>query len=262
MICEYIRGTSRVYVYNSKSVPDCLQENTVERDVVGDHVVLVGHPALDVVEQKHNTCDLTVLAIKCVHGTRLDIATSKYFLRENWEEMLDYWMCCQKEKNVLLGRGMVANGKTAFLSDFYLYALDASVPACCAGRFEKKEEKFNKIFYNDVFWAITDRALVFRYFLTFFEQKNTFLLENDGKRYEIKFFCTTSLCTTRGNRLFCTDALKVGLKQTDRLLHDRGHMNQYFRDKIWQILLLNSTDIEVLGYKVSFIPDSQQDTEC
>ncbi|KAL0265972.1 UNVERIFIED_CONTAM: hypothetical protein PYX00_011689 [Menopon gallinae] len=257
VICEYADGTGRMYVYyadDAKDAKEYLCPDSVVKEVVGGSSVYTGAP-LHVPERcRRERADLNthVLSMKCIHGASFRIGASKSLPPEGWEELLDCWTCCQSENNVLLGKKMVLKDGCAFTSDFYFYTLGSAVPGCCKNALGYGTEPC-KIFYDAIVWDVPDTELVFDYLSSFFERKNVFLLEHGGTRYEVKFFFRTTLCTKENGRLLARDALKVGIKETARAFHDRCHVNRYFMDRIHDTLVRNSIDIEICGYRVSFV---------
>lgn len=257
MMCEYASSVNRMYIYYADSFSDakeylCLGSMT--RENIGDFSVYTGVP-LYMPERCTRTklnLNALILTIRCIHGASFQIDSSKSFPREGWEELLDCWTCCQSENNVLLGRKMFIRDQCAFTSDFYFYTESCTVPVCC----KKSLGCVNgpcKIFYNAIVWNVQDTALIFEYFWLFFERKSVFLFEHRSTKYEVKFFFKTTLCTRENNRITARDALKVGMKETARTFCDKEHVNRYFMDKIYDILVRNNIGIEICGYKMSFI---------
>lgn len=263
-MCEYASSVNRMYIYYAGSTRDAaeyLRLGSVTKEVVGGVSVYTGVP-LHVPERAARTkTDLNthIQAIRCVHGLRFQIGSSKSLPPEGWEELLDCWTCCQSENNVLLGKKMLLRSQCAFTSDFYFYAESSAVPDCCRKPLGCGDGPC-KIFYNTVVWNVHDTALIFEYFWSFFERKSVFLFDHESTRYEVKFFFKTMLCTKEKNRMVARDALKVGMKKTAKTFCDKGHVNRYFMDKIYDVLVRNSIDIDVCGYRVSFIAQNNFST--
>ena len=258
MIGEYIGPLNRMYVYGLKQSPELLryfEKGTVKTEKVGCGVVHHGIPALrrKYGRRVENDLNKHALCIRCKHGAEFKIRASKSFLREGWEELLDCWTCCQNEANVLLGKKVTIGNEAVLTSDFYMYIPSESFPGCCR---VGMEERVNKLFYNQIEWKVPHGLLVFRYFDDLFERKNSFLFDHATSAYEVKFFHRTSLYRETGDAFFVERAIKVGIKKTKRPLQDSGNINRYFKDKIYRILQENSTEIEIFGYKVCFIPEN------
>lgn len=257
MMCEYASDINKMYIYYANDIDDVkeyLHRNSIKKESIEGFFVYTGAP-LHAPERSMrtktslNTC---VLSIRCIHGASFQIGASKSLPPEGWEELLDCWTCCQSENNVLLGKKMVVRSGCAFTSDFYFYTGSSAVPGCCRKALGCGAEPC-KIFYNTIVWDVQDTALVFEYFSSFFERKNIFLFDHRDTRYEVKFFFKTTLCTKDYNIILAKDALKVGIKETAKTIYDKGHVNRYFIDRIYDILMKNSIGVEICGYKMSFV---------
>lgn len=260
MIYEYSASLDIMYIYNAENTAqdalDCLKKSSVKMENVGGFLVYIGSPALqkNKLEKAEEDLNRTVMNVKCCHGAFFSISTSKYFPREGWEELLDCWICCQSEKNVLLDKEVTITPGTVFASDFYFYVSNGSIPLCCQDK-QDADRKLKKVFYNEIDWKLAPEYLVFRYFSHLFERKHNFLFEHNGTRYEVKYYYKTHLCKRLGNIFLMGEAIKVGVKKTNKVFYDKGHINSYFIDKIYQVLSKNTLGIDMCGYKLSFIPE-------
>lgn len=178
--------------------------------------------------------------IYCKHGKQLKYTSINRLPSEGWEELLDCWSCHNNEFKTMLDLKIKPRINGILISNFYLIAHPGLFSDCCLNS--------SRIFYNDLKISFSDSALIYTFFTEYFQSKNSITLEWKQKTYEIKLFYNCILIDDG-----VCNAIKVGIKESDKLSSGNDFANEYFIDKIFNMLYGNKVCISVLGYDLTFI---------
>lgn len=178
--------------------------------------------------------------ISCRHGEKINYKSINRLPQEGWQELIDCWSCHNNEFQSMLNLKMRPRQMGILTSNFYLVAHEGMLPPCCC--------RETKIFYNDFIIKYSHRNFIYKFFEEYFESKNCIVLEHGGKNREIKYFYKCVLISGEA-----CDAIKVGVRETDKPCTCDEFINGFFRNKIFEEISENAIDIQVLKYEISFI---------
>lgn len=170
---------------------------------------------------KNNSFKIESLFSEYEHANKLP--------EDGWQELIDYWSCHNSEFRSVLDLKMRPRKNGVLYSYFYFI-------------------KDRKIFYNELFDEEICDKIIFNFFENHFVNNNSFVFFC-GCNIEVKFFNVVYLEENDGLK----KAFKVGYKETKKIPKYSDAINEYFSKMILNRLVENKLDIEILGYKLSFI---------
>lgn len=239
---EVVPESGRGFVYGDEALEQLrlVLELTVERSEkvsgIRIHTVCTGECAAPAF-----SLDLSQISeVKCIHGRRLQFSSVNRLPQEGWEELIDCWSCHNSEFRSMLDLKMVPRKNGILVSNFYLLAHRNVVPLCC-------REK-TKLFYNELCIGYPYSHLVYKFFEEYFANKGSIVLEYEKKAFEIKLFYKCILFKDAFK-----EALKVGIKETDKQPDCDGFIGEFFKQVIFDEIEQNSLGIKIMGYSLSFI---------
>ncbi|ADM12369.1 putative metal-binding protein [Encephalitozoon intestinalis ATCC 50506] len=189
---------------------------------------------------------------RCSHGNEITHKSLNLLPQEGWEELIDCWSCHNCEFRTMLDLKLRPREGGLLLSDFFFLVNDRDLPECC----RKNDSSVRKLFYNEIEQEeFTHRALIYSYMNLHFRNKNVLLLEVNEKKYEIRYFYKTMLVSANGKSLEKKEAMKVGIKETDKLLEENKNINNFYSKLIWDAVTLGAVGITALGYGISFVTE-------
>lgn len=247
MKIEYLKDLNTICVYSSDQLPSPpFLKPPFKQEKHRNTYIYSGAP-----NQKINCTIRTVnitnflQEIKCKHNQKFHIKVSKLLPREGWHDLVDCWMCCGSQKNTVLENKISVVPGVILLSDFYFIVHKDTIPDCCP----KSKIEMVKMFYNEINYPIDEEYLVYKYLDEYFYQSNYYVFGVNGIKYEIKMFYKTFIEKKDG----FVEALKIGLKKTEKLLITTEHINGYFTEKILEIVKNGYTGAILMGYDISII---------
>lgn len=188
-------------------------------------------------------------SIKCMHGEDISYGSLNLLPQEGWEELIDCWSCHNCEFKTMLDLVPKPRERGILVSDFFFLINNADLPSCC----REDGVSIRKLFYNEVKLEHNHSMIVYSYLESYFSNRNTLLLKVNRKSYEIKYFYKATIVDLKDGILSRKEAIKVGIKETDKAVDDNTNMNEFYAKLIYSNAVSNSIDIEVLDYKISFI---------
>ncbi|KMV65200.1 hypothetical protein M970_100400 [Encephalitozoon cuniculi EcunIII-L] len=189
---------------------------------------------------------------RCLHGNEILHRSMNRLPQEGWEELIDCWSCHNCEFKTMLGLTPRPREGGLLLSDFFLLINDADLPGCC----RRNDSSIRKLFYNEVLPnGCTHEDLAYSYLNAYFRDKNVLLLEVNQARYEIRHFYRAVLITVENRALSRKEAMKVGIKNTDKITESSESINEFYSKLIYDLVMSGTIDITALGYRISFVTE-------
>jgi hypothetical protein len=116
-----------------------------------------------------------------------------------------------------------------------------------------------KIFYDRLLQNgpktpdLVDKHIIYIFFYEYFKNSSIFLFICDGNKYEIKYFDEVDICDSRKEGAEFRSVLKVGYRKSNKIVSDKGHINDHYLRRIIQMLNDNCIGVNIMSYEISYI---------
>lgn len=184
----------------------------------------------------------------CCHGNDIEYLSINSLPSEGWEELIECWSCHNNEFKSVLDLKIRPRPKGILLSHLYFILNNEDLPACCS----VSTKTIRKIFMNEVAVdGYTNQFFLFQFLKENFKMNIHFLYTFENKAYEMTYFYKCRIYMLENGNLNSYNALKVGVKETNKKVIDKESINNYFVELLHTKMV--ETGIRILGYDVGFI---------
>ncbi|AFN83852.1 putative metal-binding protein [Encephalitozoon romaleae SJ-2008] len=189
-------------------------------------------------------------AFRCLHGNEMTYKSLNRLPQEGWEELIDCWSCHNCEFRTMLSLSPHPREGGLLLSNFFFLINDSDLPKCC----RNNNSSVRKLFYNEVLqYGCTHEALAYSYLSSYFQNRSVLLLEVSQTRCEIRYFYKTMVITIENKTLCKKEAMKVGVKETDKPIEKNENINEFYSKLIYNIVVSGVIGATALGYRISLV---------
>lgn len=184
----------------------------------------------------------------CRHGNIIEYKSLNSLPSEGWEELIECWSCHNNEFKSMLDLKIKPRPKGILLSHLYFLLNNEDLPDCCSNN----SNSVRKIFINEVdVEGFTDQFFLFKFLKDHFKMNSYFIYSFKNKTYEMTYFYKCTIYLVENGELKLFNALKVGVKETNKKMKDSKNINDYFVKLLYTKMV--KTGIQILDYDVGFV---------
>lgn len=180
----------------------------------------------------------------------------------NWEELIDFWSCHNREFEQMASRQMRPRTNGILYSHFYFVVERHRVPKCLSLPHREKvggqgprfpKDGLVRIYYNEVVNPFGCEHLAFSYLSEHFQMDKTLHLRAGSAGYSIKYIGRAEMCAGKYPPGPLGSGIKVGFRPSAQPGGEDPEINEYFASQIVECMRANSTGTYLNGYEISFI---------
>lgn len=219
-------------------------------------------------------------AIECMCGcSRINNSKVLRLPSEGWEELVDMWSCHDREFKHLSKKELAPKKNSIMYSTLYLTIKKDRVPLCIKEDKKENNNEYMQIFYNEIKISISDEMFLFHYLYDLFQTQKTMNITESKKEvvYTLSLFEIVHACKANINPNILQQAPVLALKiffhtnkisnkisdtkQSDNIPNTKQKeeisrntsINEYYKDKLIEIIEKNTTGTKIDKNIVSFI---------